>query len=91
MQSSGQTSDALKLGEVIEALCELGSAIAPDPRMAADLATHRLERVLLRGENVRLTADLTELARELARSTSTALGRKLRAARQASRHDRRAA
>jgi hypothetical protein len=42
--------------------------VAGDPATAAELAARRLERVLVRGGNLRLEAALVELANEL-RST----------------------
>src|SRR5579863_1389120 len=49
-----------------------GRGVGTDAPSVADLAAHRLERVLVRGGNLRLAAALAALARELAPPSSSA-------------------
>jgi hypothetical protein len=72
MLRRNQNSEALKFGDIVEAAYELGSLLAPDRAMAGDLAARHLERVLVRGGNLRLVAELADLARDLAPSASHA-------------------
>jgi hypothetical protein len=65
MTANRRFGERLQLGEVVVAACELGSRVAGDPATAAELAARRLERVLVRGGNLRLEAALAELANEL--------------------------
>jgi hypothetical protein len=67
MQTNHADSPVLRLGEIVAACYELGTTVASDRAMAADLAARHLERVLVRGSNARLVAALTDLARELDR------------------------
>jgi hypothetical protein len=53
------------LGDLVAASYDVGSAIAHDPKAAAELAGRHLERVLVRGANLRLMAALKRLSREL--------------------------
>jgi len=65
MKTTDRNSTKLSLGATVELLCQGASAIAADGDSAADLAAHRLERVLVRGGNMRLAAALATLAQEL--------------------------
>jgi hypothetical protein len=66
MQPSYEDVPAHQLGEVVAAAYELGTLVAPDRTMAADLAARHLERMLVRSGNARLVAAVADLARELA-------------------------
>lgn len=66
MQTTNQNSTKLTLGAMVEKLCRQGSAVAADHTAGADLAARRLERLLVRGGNVRLATALADLAQELA-------------------------
>ena len=72
MQTTTQNSKKLSLGAMVEALCQDAGTVATDAPSVADLAAHRLERVLVRGGNLRLAAALAALARELAPPSSSA-------------------
>jgi hypothetical protein len=61
-----QTNKAPRnLGDFVAASYDLGQAIGQDSSTAAELAAHRLERVLARSSNLRLSAALVRLARDL--------------------------
>lgn len=66
MQTRDQKPEGPKLGDVVAASYELGSAVAPDRALAGDLAARRLGRILARGRNARLAVALSDLARDLA-------------------------
>lgn len=66
MQIEHQNPKATKLGEIVIAAYDLGSAVASDPATAGDLAARHLERLLLRGGNARVVAALADLAQDLA-------------------------
>lgn len=63
---TNQKSKLMSLGAMVEKLVEQENALADGTVGAADLAAHRLERVLARGGNMRLAAALADLGRELA-------------------------
>ncbi|MEA2700328.1 MAG: hypothetical protein QOI66_4599 [Myxococcales bacterium] len=60
-----QNGEALNLGEIVAASCDLGSVVAADRAKALDLAASHLGRVLARSRNARLVRALAEMAREL--------------------------
>jgi hypothetical protein len=60
-----QNREALNLGEIVAASCDLGSVVAADHAKALDLAACHLGRVLAHSGNARLIKDLAEMAREL--------------------------
>jgi hypothetical protein len=64
MQTRDQKSEGLKLGDIVSASYELGSAV--DRAMAGELAARRLGRLLARGRNARLAVALSDLSRDLA-------------------------
>jgi hypothetical protein len=66
MQTRNQKSEGPKLGDMVAAIYELGSAVAPDRATAGDLAARSLGRILARGRNARLAIALSDLARDLA-------------------------
>ena len=66
MQTRDQNSKKLGLGATVEMFCQDASTVAADDSAVADLAARRLERLLLRGSNLRLAAALAALAEELA-------------------------
>ena len=66
MQTNQLVPQKKKLEDAITAAYEVSDAITPDRAMANALAARHLERVLVRGANVRLIAALESLARELA-------------------------
>jgi hypothetical protein len=68
--TTNASSKTLTLGTLVEKLVGRADAIADDGRDAADLAAHRLERVLVRGGNLRLAVALADLALELAPASS---------------------
>ncbi|HVZ72797.1 MAG TPA: hypothetical protein VHJ20_10525 [Polyangia bacterium] len=61
---------SVTLGDFVTASFDLGAAVAGDTTNAAELAARHLERVLVRGSNLRLTAALAKLAREVGPVTS---------------------
>jgi hypothetical protein len=62
MQTTRET--VRTLGDLVAASYDLSSAIAPNASKAAELAARHLERVLLHGSNVRLSAKLERFSRE---------------------------
>ena len=60
-----QNGEALNLGEIVAASCDLGSVVAADEAKALDLAACHLGRVLAHSRNARLVKALAEMAREL--------------------------
>jgi hypothetical protein len=67
---------AQSLGDLVAASYDLGRAmgVAPDTKAAGELAARHLERVLVRGSNLRLNASLARLARELGPLKAAPLG-----------------
>ena len=61
-----ESSKTVTLGATVEMLVASADAVGATGSTAAELAAHRLERVLVRGGNVRLAAALADLAGELA-------------------------
>jgi hypothetical protein len=59
-----------QLGDLVAAAYDLGYAMTEDPTTAAELAARHLERVLVRSSNLRLTAELLRLARQLGPTTA---------------------
>lgn len=57
---------AQTLGDLVAASYERGQALSQDSIAAAELAARHLERVLVRGSNLRVSAALARLAREIA-------------------------
>ena len=70
MKTTNQNSKKLSLSATVEMLCQDAGAVAPDDGSAADLAARRLERVLVRGGNMRLAAALAALGQELVPASS---------------------
>ena len=66
MQTNRLVAQPKKLEDVITAAYEVSDVITADRAMATELAARHLERVLVRGANLRLVAALRHLARELA-------------------------
>jgi len=66
MQTNQLIAQTKRLGDVITAAYEVSDEISPDRAVANELAARHLERVLVRGANLRLVAALRDLARELA-------------------------
>ena len=66
MQNNNLSAQTKKLGDVITAAYAVSGAITSDRATADELAARHLERVLVRGANLRLVAALRDLARELA-------------------------
>jgi hypothetical protein len=60
-----QNGEALNLGEIVAASCDLGNVVAADRAKALDLAACHLGRVLARSRNARLMQALAEMAKEL--------------------------
>jgi len=60
-----QNGEALNLGEIVAASCDLGSVVAADEAKALDLAACHLGRVLAHSRNARLMKALAEMAKEL--------------------------
>ena len=81
MQTNKLSEQTKKLGDVITAAYEVSDAITSDRAMADELAARHLERVLVRGGNLRLVAALRDLARELAPARARAVRSKPRDAR----------
>lgn len=69
MQTKQGTSQTERLGDLVVAAYEISGAVASDRATADELAARHLERVLVRGPNVRLVVALKGLARELARAS----------------------
>jgi len=67
----------LNLGEFVAATYDLGSSLAPDADIAADLVAGHLGRTLIRTGNKRLVVALAALGREL-ESTRTSRSRSRR-------------
>lgn len=68
--TANASSKMLTLGATVEKLVASADALAGENAAAADLVAHRLERVLVRGGNLRLAAALADLARDLAPTSS---------------------
>jgi hypothetical protein len=68
------TSGTQNLGDLVAASYDLGQAIAQESATAAELAARHLERVLVRGANLRLNVALARLARELGPLSAAPLG-----------------
>ena len=66
MKTKQEQRKVLNLGEFVAATYDLGSALAPDADIAADLVAGHLGRTLIRSGNKRLVVQLAALARELA-------------------------
>ena len=66
MHREQSQSKPQELGDAIVAAYEVSSAVTSSRGTASELAARHLERVLLRGANVRLVAALRDLASELA-------------------------
>jgi hypothetical protein len=66
MPTHNRNPESSRSAEVVEAGCESGGALGSDGAMAVDHAARRLERVLVRGHNVRIQAALAALALEFA-------------------------
>jgi hypothetical protein len=65
MKTTDRNSTKLSLSATVEMLCQDTGALAADDGSAVDLAARRLERVLVRGGNLRLAPALAALAQEL--------------------------
>lgn len=72
MLTTKQNSKKLSLGATVEMLCQDARAVAADDFSITDLAARRLERVLIRGRNLRIADALAALAQELAPASSSA-------------------
>ena len=59
-------SDMQQLGDAIAAAYAVSTTVSSNSTTASELAARHLERVLVRGANVRVVAALRELASELA-------------------------
>ena len=66
MHTEQSQSETQQLGDAIVAAYEVSSTVTSNRGTASDLAARHLERVLVRGANVRLVAALRDLAGELA-------------------------
>jgi hypothetical protein len=71
IMTTNQSSNTVTLGATVEKFLAGADAVAGKGATAAELAAHRLERVLVRGGNLRLAAVLADLASELAPTSST--------------------
>jgi hypothetical protein len=70
IMTTNESSRKLTLGAMVEELVAGAGAMTTEGRAAAELAAQRLERVLVRGGNLRLAAALADLALELAAPSS---------------------
>jgi len=69
MQTTQALAQTEELVDVITAAYEVSDSVAPDQAITSELAARHLERVLVRGANLRLVAAMRQLAAELGAPT----------------------